>query len=44
MREEQTLVQFFSGKKMLFQSSFILITVQPFFFGSAMSATLKLAG
>src|SRR5438105_2965982 len=25
MREEQTLVQFFSGKKMLFQSSFILI-------------------
>jgi len=43
MREEQTLVQFPSKAKMVFQSSFILITVQPFFFASAMSATLKLA-
>jgi hypothetical protein len=29
---------------MVFQSSFMLMTVQPFFFASAMSTLLKLAG
>ncbi len=34
-------VHLFSGAKMVFQSSFMLMTVQSFFFASAISASLN---
>jgi hypothetical protein len=43
MREDQGREErfHFTGGKIVFQSSFMLITIQPFFFASAMSASLN---